>query len=138
MPNEKKEIGVVGQIAVGILVALIAGGTSPWWWDKFFGSGGPPTQPSSSNTARPPAPVIEPTIAPPTPVIEPPIVQRLSPPASQVDRPSSPPFGTAPKSWCMGMRDQWKSGVENFGTNDESIGVSMHEKGCDYWGITAP
>ena len=56
MSNEKKESGVVGQIAVGILVALIAGGTSPWWWDKFFGNGQPPlqtklpTSPTSSQT----------------------------------------------------------------------------------------
>ena len=112
MPNEKKETGIVGQIVVSILVALIAGGTVPWWWDKFFGSGSPPTQPSP----KPHSPVIEPRIVQP------------SPPTPQVESPSSPPFGIAPKSWCMGMRDQWKFRLEKFGTNDESIAHLPHPK----------
>ena len=44
MPSDKKEGGVVGQIAVSILVALLAGGTSPWWWDKFFGGSNQPSK----------------------------------------------------------------------------------------------
>ena len=56
MSNDKKESSVVGQIAVGILVALIAGGTSPWWVDKFF------SQPNSSSNST-------------TPTTSPPILQ---------------------------------------------------------------
>lgn len=88
----------------------------------------------SPNPVSPPAPVPAPFIAqqPPPSLVTP----------SQPERPSisstAPPFGTASQSWCMGMRDQWKFRVENFGTNDESIGVSMRESGCGYWEITAP
>lgn len=78
MPNEKKESGVVGQIAVGILVALIAGGTSPWWWDKFFGSSSQSTQPSQ--TTSPATPTTPPSNVPkPSPALPSPVV----PPASQ-------------------------------------------------------
>jgi hypothetical protein len=36
MTDDKKEGGIIGQVTVGILVALIAGSTSPWWVDKLF------------------------------------------------------------------------------------------------------
>ena len=49
MSNNKKEGNAVGQIAVGILVALIAGSTSPWWWDKVFSS---PTSLPQGSTGR--------------------------------------------------------------------------------------
>ena len=89
MSNDKKESSVVGQIAVGILVALIAGGTSPWWVDKFFtqpnslsSSTTPTTSPStlqttpslSSSTKNPS------TISPsttPTPVVSGPVIPSL-------------------------------------------------------------
>jgi hypothetical protein len=34
--EEKKEGGVIGKIALGVLVPLLIGGTVPWWWNKIF------------------------------------------------------------------------------------------------------
>ncbi len=39
MPNdkeEKKEDGIIGKIALGVLIPLFIGSTVPWWWDKVF------------------------------------------------------------------------------------------------------
>jgi hypothetical protein len=74
--KDKKEGNVVGQIAGGVLVALIAGGTSPWWWDKFFGGGGQPSQTSQASS---------PTIS-------------VSPSPSVSPSNSSPPVETSPTS----------------------------------------
>lgn len=38
MAEENKKAGVVAQIVVGVTVALIAGGTSPWWWARLLSS----------------------------------------------------------------------------------------------------
>ncbi len=90
MSNGKKEGGVVGQIAVGILVALIAGGTSPWWVDKLFPQQNPSsslptpttsptpsqTTPSPSPSVEVPAPIPSPTTTP-TPVVSEPAIPPL-------------------------------------------------------------
>lgn len=36
MSGDKKESGILGQIAVAVVVAIVAGGSSPWWLDRFF------------------------------------------------------------------------------------------------------
>jgi hypothetical protein len=41
--EEKKEGGLIGKIALGVLIPLLIGGTVPWWWDKIFPPG--PTPP---------------------------------------------------------------------------------------------
>jgi LCCL domain len=83
MSNDKKDSSVVGQIAVGILVALIAGGTSPWWVDKLFpkpnsslNSTTPTTSPTALQTTPSPSasssvetPVPKPPSTTPTPVV---------------------------------------------------------------------
>jgi hypothetical protein len=46
-----------------------------------------------------------------------------------------PPSGTAEKSWCLGMLDQWKFRIERFSQVDNSIKESMQEHNCSYWGI---
>jgi hypothetical protein len=78
MPNEKKEGSVLGQIAVGIFVALVASGTAPWWVDKFFSQTVPSPTPSSSPTdsSIPPSPTPSPTnssappLASPSPYVD--------------------------------------------------------------------
>ena len=76
MSNDKKETSVVGQIAVGILAALIAGGTSPWWVDKLF----PQPNSSSSSTTQ--------TTSPTT--------LQKTPSPSSVETPVSTPSSTTP------------------------------------------
>lgn len=48
---------------------------------------------------------------------------------------SRPPSGTASKSWCLGMKQQWEFRYNHFGINDESIRASLDENNCRYWGV---
>lgn len=41
MSEDKKKLGVLGQIVVAVVVTALVGGTAPWWWDKVF-PGRPP------------------------------------------------------------------------------------------------
>ena len=50
----------------------------------------------------------------------------------------SRPFGTPPKSWCIGIIDQWKFRVQHFGRDDRSIRAMFEESNCRYWGLTFP
>jgi hypothetical protein len=86
MSNDKKESSVLGQVAVGVLVALIAGSTSPWWWDKLFPqSSSSPNLPTTTPTIFPtiPSPSVDtptPTLPPtttPTPIVTGPAVPLL-------------------------------------------------------------
>ncbi|MEL6901499.1 MAG: hypothetical protein AAFP07_11145 [Cyanobacteria bacterium J06606_4] len=77
--DDKKSI--LGQIVVAVVVALLAGGTSPWWVDRFFGpkepAGDGPSQVGvgGSGSQDPgSSPTVEPPVAPPAePPTEPPI-----------------------------------------------------------------
>ncbi|AFY49750.1 hypothetical protein Nos7524_3977 [Nostoc sp. PCC 7524] len=51
---------------------------------------------------------------------------------------SEPPFGTAPKSWCLSQKQLWEFFKNNSGRDDESIRASMEERNCSYWKITLP
>ncbi len=47
--NEAKERGSFWrQVAIAVLIALLAGGSAPWWWNKLFGPHG-----RASNGSRP-------------------------------------------------------------------------------------
>ena len=37
MVEGKKKSGILAQIFVAAIVALLVGGTAPWWWSEFFG-----------------------------------------------------------------------------------------------------
>lgn len=37
MSEGQKKSGVFSQLFVGIVMALLVGGTSPWWYNEFFG-----------------------------------------------------------------------------------------------------
>ncbi len=39
MTTEKNKAGIVSQIFIAVIIALLVGGTSPWWWKEFFGNG---------------------------------------------------------------------------------------------------
>jgi hypothetical protein len=47
-------------------------------------------------------------------------------------------MSTAPKSWCLGMKQQWQSRYDHFGRDDESIRASLEEHNCAYWGVGVP
>jgi hypothetical protein len=36
MNEPKKNASLWTQVAVALLIALVAGGTAPWWWHEFF------------------------------------------------------------------------------------------------------
>jgi len=50
MPDDKKESGMLGQIVMAVVVALLASGTSPWWWDKVFKPSAPIVSPTSQSS----------------------------------------------------------------------------------------
>lgn len=66
MTTEKKKTGIVSQIFVAVIIALLVGGTSPWWWKEFFGNGeqgsGYTQEPQSSqgDTSKDPSPINSP------------------------------------------------------------------------------
>jgi hypothetical protein len=47
--TEKQKPSVTSQIAVGVVVALLAGGTAPWWYEKLLGASAPPKEAPASN-----------------------------------------------------------------------------------------
>ncbi|PSB21205.1 hypothetical protein C7B65_04530 [Phormidesmis priestleyi ULC007] len=61
MSDGKKEGGVFGQIAVAVVVALLAGGTAPWWWEKIIGNSTVPSSPAPSHVKSTRVPVKTPT-----------------------------------------------------------------------------
>lgn len=42
--KERKKTGVVRQIVVAVILALLVGGSMPWWWNKVFGDNRPNSQ----------------------------------------------------------------------------------------------
>ena len=50
-PDSSKSGSALQAIIVGIVLALVAGGTSPWWWNKVF-QDNPPA--NSTPSPRPP------------------------------------------------------------------------------------
>lgn len=87
----------------------------------------PKSVPSSVPPSQPTAPIRE-TILPNLPPL---------PPQAAGSSNASRPFGAASKSWCLGMKGQWKFRQEHFQTNDESIKAAMEEKDCGYWDVRA-
>lgn len=64
MSEGNKGNGVFWQIAIPVIVALLAGGTSPWWWQELFGKVDPAPQPIPTPAPDPnpdPGPSPEPT-----------------------------------------------------------------------------
>jgi hypothetical protein len=58
VPNEKNEGGIWGKLVIGVISALVVGGTTPWWWGKLFGEEQSPSKPSEpSNPSSPAQPV---------------------------------------------------------------------------------
>jgi hypothetical protein len=49
--GKDKQSSIASQIAVGVLVALLAGGTAPWWWEKLFGGSVPASPPAKESSA---------------------------------------------------------------------------------------
>jgi hypothetical protein len=47
--TEKQKPSVTSQIAVGVVVALLAGGTAPWWYEKLLGASAPSKEAPASN-----------------------------------------------------------------------------------------
>ena len=52
MSDNDKENGVLGQIIVSVVVAILVVGAAPWWWVKDKNKGSSPI-PSSSGVSRP-------------------------------------------------------------------------------------
>jgi hypothetical protein len=91
--KNKNENGITGQVIVGVLIALIAGGASPWWWDKLFG--GNTTQTGSSvevspSQSPPPVPYS------PTPSSEKPDSSQPRTPSPTVSATPSPTVSATP------------------------------------------
>jgi hypothetical protein len=59
MSKDGKSTSVLGQITVAIVVALIAGGTSPWWVERFF-----PKSTPASESGKTPTPTLTPIPTP--------------------------------------------------------------------------
>ncbi len=50
---EQRRSPIVAPVAVGVLVALIAGGSAPWWWDRVFDPDRGPTTTTAVTTTTP-------------------------------------------------------------------------------------
>lgn len=131
-------------IAGASLVATLM--TVPEFRGYFFAASEPKPAPSaaipdSSAQSRPvPQPIPTPVASTfqPRPTLQQPVMP-IPAPLPQVTGAASAsrPFGTASKSWCLGMKQQWQFRQQHFQQNDESIKVAMEEKDCGYWGIRA-
>jgi cytoskeletal protein RodZ len=78
--RRQKRRQCLGQAIVGILVALIAGGTAPWWWGKVTGNSQPtPTTPTSSSPTAPSVAPIESQLTPTTPTSSSPTAPSVAP-----------------------------------------------------------
>jgi hypothetical protein len=54
MPDNNNEGGVLRQITVAVVVALLAGGTSPWWLDRILSNNNSPNSQLSETISNPP------------------------------------------------------------------------------------
>ena len=37
MSNDEKHEGFTSKLITALIIAIVAGSSSPWWWDKIFG-----------------------------------------------------------------------------------------------------
>ncbi len=125
MDNES----VFWKIAIPVIIALLAGGTSPWWWQEFFAEQ-PKTEPSVSNPTEPePTASASPTPAPVSPDPAPPDTPAILDRASISIAYTGDYYGCRlPVEISIGDRSLYPSGSGySFVYNDVAVGQQPYQ-----------